>query len=62
MQGGNTVPWTVVCYRIVDAVAMVVHVARRDGWWTVDTAARIIEYDDSSNRWQVTPVWQHRAQ
>lgn len=62
MQGGDAVPWAVVCHSIVDAVAMVIHVVRRDGQRTVDTAARIIGYDDASNRWQVAPVCQHRAQ
>ena len=61
MQGGGELPWEVTCRGVVDGIAMVIHMTRREGRRFVEEAAYVKGYDVAENRWAVEPVWPLRA-
>ena len=61
MQGGGELPWEVTCRGVVDGIAMVIHMTRREGRRFVEEAAYVKGYDAAGNRWSIEPVWPPRA-
>ena len=57
MQGGGELPWEVTCRGVVDGIAMVIHMTRREGRRFVEEALRVQDYDAPQNRWLVEPIW-----
>ena len=57
MQGSDALPWPVVCQSIVESIAMVVHVTRRQGKRYVEAASRVEGYDAHKNHWQFEPLY-----
>ena len=53
MQGGGDLPWDVTCRSVVDGIAMVIHMTRREGRRFVEEAAFVNGYDAGSNTWDV---------
>ena len=53
MQGGGDLPWDVTCRGVVDGIAMVIHMTRRDGRRFVEEAAVVNGYDAGTNQWDV---------
>ena len=56
MQGGGELPWEVTCRGVVDGIAMVIHMTRRDGRRFVEEALRVKGYDAQRNRWLIEPI------
>ena len=56
MQGGGELPWEVTCRGVVDGIAMVIHMTRREGRRFVEEALRVQGYDPPRNRWLTEPV------
>ena len=61
MQGGGELPWEVTCRGVVDGIALVIHMTRREGRRFVEEAAYVKGYDAAGNRWFIEPVWPLRA-
>ena len=57
MQGGGELPWEVTCRGVVDGIAMVIHMTRREGRRFVEEAAFVQGYEAGENRWVIQPVW-----
>ena len=57
MQGGGELPWEVTCRGVVDGIAMVIHMTRREGRRVVEEALFVKGYDATENRWLFRPVW-----
>ena len=57
MQGGGELPWEVTCRGVVDGIAMVIHMTRREGRRFVEEATYVKGYDVAGNRWFIEPVW-----
>ena len=57
MQGSGELPWEVTCRGVVDGIAMVIHMTRREGRRFVEEAAYVKGYDAAENRWFIEPVW-----
>ena len=57
MQGGGELPWEVTCRGVVDGIAMVIHMTRREGRRFVEEAAFVQGYEAAENRWVIQPVW-----
>ena len=57
MQGGGELPWEVTCRGVVDGIAMVIHMTRREGRRFVEEAAFVRGYEAAENRWCIQPVW-----
>ena len=57
MQGGGELPWEVTCRGVVDGIAMVIHMTRREGRRFVEEALRVQGYDAGENRWLIEPIW-----
>ena len=57
MQGGWGIPWEVTCRGVVDGIAMVIHMTRREGWRFVEEAVFVEGYDAPQNRWLIEPIW-----
>ena len=53
MQGGGDLPWDVTCRGVVDGIAMVIHMTRREGRRVVEEAAVVRGYDAGSNTWDI---------
>ena len=56
MQGGGELPWEVTCRGVVDGIAMVIHMTRREGRRFVEEALRVQGYDAPQNRWLIEPI------
>ena len=56
MQGGGELPWEVTCRGVVDGIAMVIHMTRREGRRFVEEALRVKGYDAPQNRWLIEPI------
>ena len=56
MQDGGGLPWEVICRSVVDALAMVLHMARRGGRRYVEDAIFIDGYDSKLERWYFKPA------
>ena len=56
MQGGGELPWEVTCRGVVDGIAMVIHMTRREGRRFVEEALFVKGYDAKENCWFVEPV------
>ncbi len=56
MQGGGELPWEVTCRGVVDGIALVIHMTRREGRRFVEEAAFVRGYEAGENRWTVQPV------
>ena len=57
MQGGGELPWEVTCRGVVDGIAMVIHMTRREGRRFVEEAVFVEGYDAPQNRWLIEPIW-----
>ena len=57
MQGGGELPWEVTCRGVVDGIAMVIHMTRREGRRFVEEALFVKGYEAAGNRWVIQPVW-----
>ena len=53
MQGGGDLPWDVTCRGVVDGIAMVIHMTRREGRRVVEEAAVVNGYDAGTNQWDI---------
>ena len=56
MQDGGGLPWEVICRSVVDALTMVLHMARRDGRRYVEDAIFVEGYDSRLERWYFKPA------
>ena len=56
MQGGGELPWEVTCRGVVDGIAMVIHMTRREGRRFVEEALLVKGYDATQNRWLIEPI------
>ena len=45
MQGGGELPWEVTCRGVVDGIALVIHMTRREGRRFVEEAAFVQGYE-----------------
>ena len=52
-QGGGERPWDVTCRGVVDGIAMVIYMTRREGRRFVDEAALVRGYDAGTNSWDM---------
>ena len=58
MQGGGELPWEVTCRGVVDGIAMVIHMTRREGRRFVEEAAvRARATKPKENQWNIQHVW-----
>ena len=57
MQAGGALPWEVTCRGVVDGIAMVIHMTRREGRRFVEEALEVRGYDATDNRWLIEPTW-----
>ncbi len=57
MQGGGELPWEVTCRGVVDGIAMVIHMTRREGRRFVEESLRVQGYDAPRNLWLVEAIW-----
>ncbi len=57
MQAGDALPWEVTCRGVVDGIALVLHVTRRDGRRFVEEALEVRGYDAATGRWLTEPAW-----
>ena len=62
MQGGGELPWEVTCRGVVDGIAMVIHMTRREGRRFVEEALFVKGYEAAENRWVIQLVWPPEAQ
>ena len=46
-------PWDVTCRGVVDGIAMVIHMTRREGRRIVEEAAFVKGYDAGTNQWDI---------
>ena len=53
MQGDGDLPWEVTCRGVVDGIAMVIHMTRREGRRCVEEAAFVNGYDAGRNTWDI---------
>ena len=51
MQGGGELPWDVTCRGVVDGIAIVIHMTRREGRRFVEEAAVVHGYDAGTTTW-----------
>ena len=58
MQAGGEIPWDVTCRSVVDGIAMVIHMTRRDGRRFVEEALRVQGYEAIENQWHTTSIWE----
>ena len=56
MQGGGELPWEVTCRGVVDGIAMVIHMTRREEWRFVEEALRVKGYDAPQNLWLIEQI------
>ena len=56
MQDGGALPWEVTCRNVVDGIAMVIHLTRREGRRFVEEAIEVGGYDSTRKRFSFTPV------
>ncbi len=56
MQAGDSLPWEVTCRGVVDGIALVIHVTRRDGRRFVEEAVEVHGYDAAAGRWITEPT------
>ena len=56
MQDGGALPWEVTCRNVVDGIAMVIHLTRRDGKRFVEDAIEVGGYDSGKKRFTFTLV------
>ena len=57
MQGSGELPWEVTCRGVVDGIAMVIHMTRRERHRFVEEALRVQGYDAGEPRWLIQPIW-----
>ena len=58
MQAGGELPWEVTCRGVVDGIAMVIHMTRRQGRRFVEQSLFVNGYQAAENRWLTTPIWE----
>ena len=56
MQDGGALPWEVTCRNVVDGIAMVIHLTRREGKRFVEEAIEVRGYDSERKRFAFKPV------
>ena len=57
MQDGGRFPGEVTCRGVVDGIAMVIHMTRREGRRFVEEALFVKGYEAAENQWDIQPVW-----
>ena len=57
MQAGDALPWEVTCRGVVDGIALVLHVTRRNGRRFVEEALDVRGYEAATGRWLTESVW-----
>ena len=57
MQAGDALPWEVTCRGVVDGIALVLHVTRREGRRFVEEALEVRGHDAATGRWNTAPIW-----
>ncbi len=58
MQAGGEIPWDVTCRSVVDGIAMVIHMTRREGRRFVEEALLVQGYEAIENQWHTTSIWE----
>ena len=53
MQGGGELPWEVTCRGVVDGIAMVIHMTRREGRRFVEESVYVKGYEAKENQWEI---------
>ena len=53
MQGSGELPWDVTCRGVVDGIAIVIHMTRREGRRFVEEAAVVRGYDAGTTTWDI---------
>ena len=53
MQGGGSLPWKVTCRGVVDGIAIVIHMTRREGRRVVEEAVFVEGYEAKENQWDM---------
>ena len=56
MQGGGELPWEVTCRGVVDGIAMVIHMTRREERRFVEEAAYVKGYEPQENKWNIQGI------
>ena len=56
MQGDGDLPWEVTCRGVVDGIAMVIHMTRREGRRFVEEAVYVHGYDAGRNAWKIERI------
>ena len=59
MQGGGSLPWEVTCRGVVDGIAMVIHMTRREGRRVVEEAVFVEGYEAKENQWDMQKALRH---
>ena len=57
MQAGGELSWD-VCHSVVDGIAMVIHMTRREGRRFVEEALMVRGYEATENRWRTKSIWE----
>ena len=57
MQGGGSLPWEVTCRGVVDGIAMVIHMTRREGRRVVEEAVFVEGYEAKENQWDIQKLY-----
>ena len=53
MQGGGELPWDVTCRGVVDGIALVIHMTRREGRRFAEEAVFVKGYEAGRNAWEI---------
>ena len=56
MQDGSALPWEVTCRNVVDGIAMVIHLTRREGKRFVEEAIEVGDYDSARKQFTFTVI------
>ena len=57
MQGCGSLPWEVTCRGVVDGIAMVIHMTRREGRRVVEEAVFVEGYEAKENQWDIQKLY-----
>ena len=56
MQEGGALPWEVTCRNVVDGIAMVIHLTRREERRFAEEAIEVGGYDSATKRFSCRPL------
>ena len=54
---GGSLPWEVTCRGVVDGIAMVIHMTRREGRRVVEEAVFVEGYEAKENQWDIQKLY-----